>query len=96
MGAGLARARLASQGRGNLKSHDIEWIWVPGHAGHPKNEYANDLAIRAAAEQLISDGAVSSGFTNWLERKQARGKFKNYDPEQALSEVETRLERNGG
>ncbi len=76
--------------------HDIEWIWVPGHAGHPKNEYANDLAIRAAAEQLISDGAVSSGFANWLERKQARGKFKNYDPERALAEVETRLGSNAG
>ena len=24
--------------------HDIEWIWVRGHAGHPGNERADELA----------------------------------------------------
>ena len=28
--------------------HDVQWTWVRGHRGHPKNEYANDLAVRAA------------------------------------------------
>ena len=27
--------------------HDVEWIWVRGHAGHPENERA-DLLARAA------------------------------------------------
>ncbi len=27
--------------------HDIEWIWVRGHAGHPENERADALARRA-------------------------------------------------
>ena len=31
--------------------HDVEWRWVRGHAGHPRNEYANMLAIRAAKKQ---------------------------------------------
>ena len=31
-----------------LKPHQVEWLWVRGHAGHPENERADALA-RAAA-----------------------------------------------
>lgn len=27
-----------------LEHHDIEWLWVKGHAGHPENERADELA----------------------------------------------------
>ncbi len=27
-----------------LKDHQIEWVWVKGHAGHPENERADQLA----------------------------------------------------
>jgi ribonuclease HI len=27
-------------------NHDVEWIWVRGHAGHPGNEHADRLANR--------------------------------------------------
>ncbi len=27
-------------------THDIEWLWVRGHAGHPENERADELARR--------------------------------------------------
>ncbi len=30
--------------------HQVEWLWVKGHAGHPENERADQLACRGAAE----------------------------------------------
>jgi ribonuclease HI len=30
--------------------HDIEWIWVKGHAGHPENERADALARRGVEQ----------------------------------------------
>ncbi len=30
--------------------HEIEWIWVKGHSGHPENERADELANRAIEE----------------------------------------------
>jgi ribonuclease HI len=31
--------------------HDVEWLWVKGHAGHPENERADALA-RAAIDEI--------------------------------------------
>ena len=33
-----------------LKTHTIEWHWVKGHAGHPENERADELARLAISE----------------------------------------------
>jgi ribonuclease HI len=52
--------------------HRVQWQWVRGHAGHPQNEYANDLAVRAAREQTSSEGARTSGFDEWLEAQRLR------------------------
>jgi ribonuclease HI len=52
--------------------HALDWRWIRGHAGHPQNEYANDLAVRAARKQDRSDGMVESGFLEWLEEQRAR------------------------
>jgi ribonuclease HI len=71
--------------------HDAQWTWVRGHRGHPKNEYANDLAVGAAERQETSAGAVDSGFLDWLGRKQSRGLFPGYDPDAAFAELEQRL-----
>jgi ribonuclease HI len=30
-------------------THQIEWRWVKGHAGHPENERADALANRGVA-----------------------------------------------
>ena len=46
--------------------HRVQWQWVRGHAGHPQNEYANDLAVSAARTQQGSDGARTSEFEAWL------------------------------
>ena len=60
--------------------HDITWDWVRGHAGHPKNEYANHLATRAARTLDASGGLVSSGFPEWLaEQREKRGRYLDYD-----------------
>jgi ribonuclease HI len=35
---------------GALKQHTVRWHWVKGHAGHPMNERADQLARDAIAE----------------------------------------------
>lgn len=72
-------------------AHEVQWTWVRGHQGHPKNEYANDLAMRAARRGESSAGAVPSGFLEWLAARQARGQFAGYDPDAAFAELEARL-----
>lgn len=71
--------------------HDVQWTWVRGHHGDPKNEYANDLAIGAAREQRTSARAVESDFPDWLVKKQGRGLFVGYDPDAAFEQLERRL-----
>ena len=34
------------------RRHDIDWVWVKGHSGHPENERADALA-RAAIDALL-------------------------------------------
>lgn len=63
-----------------VRGHQVEWRWVRGHEGHPQNEYANDLAVRAAREQSSSGGAVTSGFGEWLETMRTRGRV-TVDPD---------------
>jgi ribonuclease HI len=58
--------------------HRIEWIWVKGHAEHPKNEYANELAVRTARSGSGIDGLAASGFAEWLEVQMDRGRFQSY------------------
>ena len=59
--------------------HEVDWRWVRGHAGHPQNEYSNDLAVRAAKEQSASGGLVDSGFPAWLQnQREARGRYLEF------------------
>ena len=75
----------------SARRHDVEWTWVRGHKGHAKNEYANDLAVKAATEQVTSNGAVESGFPAWLEAKRAKKHYDGYDPDAAFAELEAKL-----
>lgn len=68
------------------EAHAVRWEWIEGHAGHAKNEYANDLAVRAAERQERSNGLVASGFDAWLARQRAQGKYADYDPDRDLHE----------
>lgn len=67
-------------------AHTVTWRWVRGHAGDSKNEYANDLAIRAAETQQRSNGLVPSGFDLWLGSERERGRYQDYDPDQEVHE----------
>lgn len=61
------------------RRHDLSWRWVRGHAGDPRNEYANDLAVRAAKKQNASGGLVESGFVDWLnEQRDQREKYLDF------------------
>lgn len=33
-----------------IKDHEVSWHWVKGHAGHPENEWADQLANRGIDE----------------------------------------------
>lgn len=52
-----------------VRAHDVQWKWVRGHAGHPQNEYANYLALKAAGEQSASEGLQPSRFDEWMAGK---------------------------
>ena len=41
-----------------LQTHDVTWHWVKGHAGHPENERADELARMAMQpyKDLYKDG----------------------------------------
>lgn len=66
------------------RDHDVQWRWVRGHKGHAKNEYANDLAIKAAKEQINSGGVTESGFLDWLETQRKKGLYLGYDEDEGL------------
>ena len=69
-----------------IEAHQVEWRWVRGHDDNPKNEYADHLAVRAAERQDRSNGLVPSGFDTWLAQQQARGKYRDFDPDRELHE----------
>jgi ribonuclease HI len=75
----------------SARLHDVQWSWVRGHRGHPKNEYANDLAVLAARDQRASAGLVESGFDEWLAGKMARGLFVDYDRDADFAALERKL-----
>ena len=41
-----------------VKRHEVKWHWVKGHAGHPENERADELARTAMAPYKRGRGAA--------------------------------------
>jgi ribonuclease HI len=80
----------------SARLHEVQWTWVRGHRGHPKNEYANDLVVLAAREQKTSEGMTASGFGEWLEVKRAKGLYTGYDPDSAFEALERRMAAGEG
>lgn len=60
------------------RRHRVDWTWVRGHAGHPRNEYANDLAVRAAKTLDASNGLMESGFSAWLDQQRQKGRYLDF------------------
>jgi ribonuclease HI len=75
---------------------DVHWTWVRGHQDHPKNIYADRLAVTAAETQTTSDGIIESGYDEWFAAQQAKGKFAGYDPDAAFAELEQRVASGEG
>lgn len=75
----------------SARKHEVQYTWVRGHKGHAKNEYANDLAVKAATEQITSPGAIESGFPAWLDARRTKGQYASYDPDAAFAALERRL-----
>jgi ribonuclease HI len=73
------------------RKHDVQWAWLRGHQRHPKNEYADWLAVRAAREQRGTDGAVDSEFDEWLAGSQEKGLFAGYDADAGFAKLEARV-----
>ncbi len=73
------------------RKHDLQWAWLRGHRRHPKNEYADWLAVRAAREQRSTAGAVESEFAAWLVAAQEKGLYTGYDPDPGFAELEERV-----
>lgn len=45
-----------------MQGHEVEYVWVKGHAGHPENERCDELATTAAdAEGLAEDEGYEGG-----------------------------------
>ena len=58
------------------RRHRIRWEWIRGHSGDPRNDYANDLAVKAAKERSRSGGLRESSFIDWLNDQ--REKYEKY------------------
>ena len=58
--------------------HQCAWEWVRGHAGHPRNEYANDLATAAARTQERIGRLRPSGFEEWLGLEREKGRYLDF------------------
>jgi ribonuclease HI len=76
----IENLELWRQAVASASSHAVLWRWVRGHAGHAQNEYANDLAVRAATALSASGGLVESGFDVWLEARAKIGKPVALEP----------------
>lgn len=70
--------------------HVLRWGWVRGHAGDPRNEYVNHLAVRAAREGSSSGGLVNSAFGSWLQERREKWKqYLDFSENQSPDEVDS-------
>jgi ribonuclease HI len=66
--------------------HQITWIWVRGHSGHPENERCDALANRQILKRLPRLAAVRAKYE---ERREERRKQSHVDRLQKQSKPQT-------
>jgi len=76
----IENLELWKQAVAAASEHAVYWRWVRGHAGHAQNEYANDIAVRAAGDQSSSGGLVESGFDAWISARLAKARPTVLEP----------------
>jgi ribonuclease HI len=54
--------------------HEITWIWVRGHANHADNNRCDELAERAAREQIASRGATTRSIAGGIHQAATRSR----------------------
>ena len=69
----------------------VRFHWVRGHAGHPKNEYVDHLAVHAARSQTSSEGLIPSSLMTWLADQGAS--VNGHDPDAHFHQLESRYTR---
>lgn len=80
-GGEIMNLELWREAEDAVRGHRIHWRWVKGHNAQPQNEYANDLAMKAARTLTQSGGFIPSGFEEWLVVQRDKGRIRtNPDP----------------
>lgn len=77
-GGAIENLELWKRLAGVAARHRVQWRWIRGHAGHPKNEYANMLAVRTARARAGIEGLAPSGFDDWIQARIDAGQFPGY------------------
>lgn len=64
--AGKANADLWQRFLRVYAKHNVKFVWIRGHAGHPENERCDELALASALSSnlLIDEGFESGAFSN--------------------------------
>lgn len=64
--AGKANADLWQRFLRVYAKHNVKFVWIRGHAGHPENERCDELAVASALSSnlLIDEGFESGAFSN--------------------------------
>ncbi|HEY4651623.1 MAG TPA: ribonuclease HI [Pontibacter sp.] len=63
--AGKANGDLGARFLRIYAKHNVRFVWVRGHAGHPENERCDELAVAAAlSPNLPADEGFESGMFN--------------------------------
>lgn len=62
----------------SLGNHDVKFVWVKGHAGHPENERCDELATQAIANHTNKPEFTKTGMGQRMMAQYEIDKSKDY------------------